>query len=576
VKTILVIEDEQPIRTNILKLLQFNGFQAVGAENGAVGVQMAIAHTPDLIICDIMMPEMDGYQVLDALHQKMGDRSIPFIFLSAKAERSEIRHGMNLGADDYLTKPFTSTELLEAIAARLDRQATLLQPYLDKMKQAANNLGQMAYIDPLTELPNRISFHHRLQNILTEAKQNQSLAAVLRLNVTNFRTINTTLGHPVGDALLKAIAQRLSGWVHTSEETVARFGNDEFCIVLSNFLKPEDCSERCQALLEVVTMPYTLENHTLSIQATLGCAVYPSHSPNLDQLLSYAEIARSGCYQTGKSYQLYTPELGNIDAERRAIAADLSYALDRAELHVLYQPQINLITGRVIGVEALLRWEHPQRGTLFPGTFIPIAEETGLIHSIGHWVLNTACQQAQLWQLPSVGRLRLAVNLSSKQLRSPNLSNSICSILDDTGFDPHLLTIELTETSLIDDLETAAQALESLKASGVEVALDDFGTGYSSLSYLSRFPIDCIKIDRSFIHRITDVTQDAEVARAIIAVAQSLKLKVIAEGVENIEQAEFLRKYGCHAIQGFIYSPALQADEIQELLLSDKRMMPMS
>ncbi len=575
-KTILVIEDEQSIRANILKILQFNGFQAIGAENGVDGLQMAIAYAPDLIICDVMMPEMDGYQVLEALCHKTGNLPVPFIFLSAKVEKSAIRYGMNLGADDYLTKPFTSAELLEAVSARLNKQATLLRPYLDEMKRAANSLTNMAYIDPLTELPNRISLRHRLQDILETAKHEQSSVAVLCLNVTNFRTINATDGHTIGDRLLKAIAQRLSEQLHAGKEIVARFGSDEFCIVLSSLLTPDDCTARCQTLLQAVSSPYTLESHALLIQVRLGAALYPQHSIQLDQLLSYAEIAQHWCRQEGLVYQLYTPELGDIDAERRAIEADLAYALDRSEFHLLYQPQVNLITGRIIGVEALLRWDHPQRGTLSPDIFIATAEETGLIHAIGHWALQTACQQAQLWRSPSIGRLRLSVNLSRKQLRNPTLTASICSVLEDTGFDPHLLTLELTETSLIEDIETTALVLQSLKSSGIEVALDDFGTGYSSLSYLTRFPIDCIKIDRSFINRVTDVTQDAEIARAIIAVAQSLKLKVIAEGVESYGQAEFLRKYGCHAIQGFIYSPALPADAIQELLLSDTRMMPTS
>ncbi|HHP7243401.1 MAG TPA: EAL domain-containing protein, partial [Elainellaceae cyanobacterium] len=519
---------------------------------------------------------IDGYGVLYALQNDLEAGTPPFIFLSAKSDKSDIRQGMNLGADDYLTKPFTSADLLDAISARLQKQDTVLQPYRDEMKRVAGNLSKVAYSDPLTDLPNRILLRHRLQEALSQARHERSIVVVICLNLTSFRLINTTYGYTSGDALLQSVAKRLVECT-TPKDLVGRLGNDEFGIVLSGLVLEEDSPERVQALLSVVTDPHTLDNQDVSLRATLGVALYPQHGNNPDQLLSYAETAQRWCRKQGNgSIQFYDPEMGQTDSERQVIKADLSHVLERSELQVLYQPQVNLITGRMIGVEALLRWIHPNRGTIDPETFIPIAEETGLIVPIGEWVLRNACIQGREWHASHSSRLRVAVNVSGTQLRNQTFAQTVAKILEETQFDPQLLTLELTETSLIKDVNATISILNELKTMGIEIAIDDFGTGYSSLSYLHQFPIDCLKIDRTFINQVSENTQYAEIAKAIIAVAQSLKLKVIAEGVENHGQIDFLRKNGCLAIQGYIYSHPLPATDIQEMLLTDKRLMTSS
>ncbi|MGJ3245635.1 MAG: EAL domain-containing response regulator [Elainellaceae cyanobacterium] len=575
-KTILVIEDDPSIRNNILKILQFKGFQTIGAENGEDGVKLAKAYLPDLILCDIMMPGIDGYGVLNAL-QSDSETGIPsFIFLSAKSDKSDIRQGMNLGADDYLTKPFTSTDLLDAISARLQKQDMVLQPYRDEMKRVAGNLSKVAYSDPLTDLPNRILLRHRLQEVLSQARHERSIVVVICLNLTSFQLINTTYGYTSGDALLQSVAKRLVECT-TPRDVVGRLGNDEFGIVLSGLVLEEDSPDRVQTLLSAVTAPHTLDNQAVSLRATLGAALYPQHGNSPDQLLSYAETAQRWCRKQGSgSIQFYDPEMGQTDSERQVIKADLSHALERSELRMFYQPQVNLITGRMIGVEALLRWTHPNRGTIDPEIFIPIAEETELIVPIGEWVLRNACIQGREWHASHSTRLRIAVNVSGTQLRDQTFVQTVANILEETQLDPQLLTLELTETSLIKDVDATISILHKLKTMGIEIAIDDFGTGYSSLSYLHQFPIDCLKIDRTFIKQVSENTQYAEISKAIIAVAQSLKLKVIAEGVENHGQIDFLRKNGCLAIQGYIYSHPLPAPDIQELLLTDKRLMTSS
>ncbi|MCD8486081.1 MAG: EAL domain-containing protein [Desertifilum sp.] len=571
-KLILVIEDEQAIRSNMLKLLTLSGFQAIGAENGRMGVQMAQVYLPDLVLCDIMMPDLDGYEVLNTLRQQPETAMIPFIFLSAKAERSDLRYGMNLGADDYVTKPFTSRELLEAIKARLAKQETVTQPYVDEMKRAAESLSTVAYCDPLTSLPNRIVLRHRIQEAIVQAQRSSQLVAVICLNIDRFNEINATLGYSMGDLVLQAVAQRLSQCV-SPQDTVARLGGDEFSIVLVRVPDREAVTELMSTILGALRAPYLINGEIIALRVSVGIALYPEHGANPDQLLSRAETSiRWGRKQGEKEFQFYQPSMDLIDAERRLLETDLRSALDNNEFLLYYQPQVNLITGRMVGMEALVRWQHPQRGLLPPNRFIHLAEDLDLVIPLGAWVLKQACLQAQAWQSISLVPLRMSVNLSARQFKQANLAACVAQTLQETGLNPKLLVMEVTETSLMEDIDDTVEKLRDLKAIGMEISIDDFGTGYSSLNYLRRFPLDTLKIDRSFVAQVMSDSNDAAIATAIIAMAQSLKLKVIAEGVETEDQLAFLRKHGCYAMQGFLFSPALPAAEIEALLKQDKRL----
>ncbi len=571
-KTILIIEDEHPIRTNLIKLLQYKSFQAIGAEDGASGIQLAKAYLPDLIICDIMMPNIDGYGVLNALRQDPETVMIPFIFLSAKADRTDLRQGMNLGADDYLTKPFTSAELLEAISARLTKQEAVTQPYLQEMKQAANSLAKVAYCDPLTSLPNRIMLRHRLQESLMQAKRKQQRVAVLCLNLDRFRTVNTTWGHTVGDLLLQAVAERLTEQVG-SEDTVARLSGDEFSIILVDQPALSDVLQAIETLRKSLSQPYVINDQEISVQVSMGGALYPDDDNDPDRLLTHADTARRwNKKQDSKELQFYSIEMDAVDAQQQMLEAELATAIERSEFQLYYQPQVNLIAGRIIGVECLVRWQHPVRGLVYPSTFIPTAEETGLIVPLGEWILRAACLQARAWQASNLIPLRVSVNLSARQFKQHNLCAVVDQVLQETGLDPKLLVLELTETSVMEDVEATIKTLHELKDRGIEISIDDFGTGYSSLNYLKRFPIDTLKIDQSFVSQVTEDPHDAAIATAIIAMAQSLNLKVLAEGVETQEQLAFLRKHGCHMIQGYLYSPPVPAEIIQQFLTEDKRL----
>lgn len=565
-KTILVIEDEQAIRANVARILHYGNFQVLEAENGWEGVETARAYLPDLIICDIMMPGLDGYQVFRHLSDQAETAIIPFIFLSAKADRSEIRQGMVLGADDYLTKPFTSAELLQAVSARLTKKASITEPYVNEMKRTVANLSQVAYSDPLTNLPNRILLGHRLNEMVQQLAQQRSLVAVFCINIRRFRNINAVFGQSVGDMVLKAVAQRLVDMAG-SDQHVARLGSNEFCLLWSDLLVQEDVQALARQISAELQKPYGVGDHTVDLQVNIGVAMYPTHGNTADQLIARAETAQHWCEkQGGSALQVYNPIMTQVDQEHRQLEVELRQAIAQNEFELYYQPQVNVITGRIIGLEVFLRWNHPRRGVICPADFMAIAEESGLITPIGEWIFSTATQQFRDWQTIFLSPLKLSINLSARQFRHSNLIHHMVRVLQESSVDASSIVVELTETSLMDDLDETLNTLGQLEGIGIGIAIDDFGTGYSSLSQLRRFPISILKIDRSFVNRIPEDKQDASITTAIIALAQTLNLKVIAEGVETVAQLSFLRKQGCYAIQGYICSPPVTADAVPNLL----------
>jgi diguanylate cyclase (GGDEF)-like protein len=567
---ILVIEDDRGIRTIVQKMLQAEGYDVVSAVDGRQGVELAIEHEPDLIICDIMMPEYDGHEVLQQLRQNPSTAMISFIFLSAKSEKNDLRQGMELGADDYLTKPFSRAELLGAISARLAKNTNITQPYITEMKRAAQSLGQIAYRDPLTNLPNRILLYSQLQSALSHAKKHEQSVAVVCINLDRFKSINATLGHAAGDLLLQTISTRLQSIVDTGD-IVARIGGDEFCLVLVSRTDQAEIEAFTQTVFKELSDPYELNEQIIHIRFSMGIALYPQAANTLEKLLNQADMAMRQAKKQGCGFQFYTTEMNSLIVEREWLETNLKQALEREELQLLYQPQVNLITGRIIGAEALLRWNHPEQGVLAPPKFLPIAEENNLMAPIGDWILRTACTQAKAWQSANLMPIRIAVNLSPYQFKQSTLVEEVAQILSETGMSANSLVLELTEAGIMEDLEATTTTLNALQAIGVKISIDDFGTGYFSLSCLKRFEIDTLKIDHSFIKNILTDPQDAAIAKAIVAMAQSLQMKVIAEGVETEEQYNLLRQSGCHASQGYLFSPPLPAEEFEKLLQEDKR-----
>jgi len=572
---ILVIEDESLIRENIVELLEAEDFEVFDAENGNIGVKLAYEHQPDLILCDVMMPELDGYGVLMKLQENPITATIPFIFLTAKADLGDVRKAMQLGADDYLTKPCTATELLKAIVIRLEKHAILKEHYSNQLKLAEAKLNQLTYQDSTTRLPNRLSLLEYFQQILAQLVslgeqdgnwKHNGMIPVLCIGIDRFSRINDILDYEAGDLLLKAIGERLKNSLHP-ENIVTHLNGDQFAILLQPILDKKQLQNTLEKLQQIISEPFVLIDREVFITVSTGISFYPQDGREIQQLLRAAKQAMNEVKeQGGNHYSFYTPSSDHDLSERIDLEVALRYALEREEFQIYYQPQVSLKTGKIVGAEALLRWKHPQQGMISPMKFIPIAEETGLIEPIGEWVLYQACKHSKTWRSQGLGNLRVSVNLSGRQFRTPNLRQKLVQVLMATGCEPDYLELELTESLLIRDAELSIQQLQALKALGVKIAIDDFGTGYSSLKYLQKFPFDVLKIDQCFVRNLHNNKINAAITQSLISMAHLLNLKVIAEGVETQEELELLKDFKCNEIQGYLFSPPLSLEGFVNLV----------
>jgi diguanylate cyclase (GGDEF)-like protein/PAS domain S-box-containing protein len=440
-------------------------------------------------------------------------------------------------------------------------------------KTAQEQMEYQAYHDVLTDLPNRLLFRDRIGVALAHAKRHRTSAAVMFLDLDQFKIVNDSLGHTVGDSLLRAAGARLVTSVR-AHDTVARMGGDEFTILLSDVNGSSDAATVAQKLLDAVSHPIIVDGHELFVTTSIGIALFPEDGGDAETLLKNADRAMYHAKEQGRNnYQFASVAALEETTGRLSLERSLHHAFERKEFVLHYQPMINLSTGSTIGAEALIRWNHPERGQMLPDEFIPVAEECGLIHPIGEWVLRTACEQMRRWHRSGRSDLRLAVNLSPRQFQQHNLSGMIEGVLRETGYPAELLDIEITETTAMQHAEMSLGVMLRLKEMGIRICIDDFGTGYSSLSYLKRFPIDTLKIDQNFVRDLNSgsATSAGAIVSAVISMARALKLNVIAEGVENEEQLDFLRRENCQAVQGFLCSAPLPADEFEMTLRAFSR-----
>ena len=446
------------------------------------------------------------------------------------------------------------------------RMTGVLQDISERRAYEAR-LAEIASHDNLTGLPNRNLLNDRLGQALAHARRNDGLVAVGFVDLDRFKIINDTLGHDAGDELLKEIARRLSGCLRGCD-TVARQGGDEFVVVLTDLTRPEDASVVAQKILDALSPALTLNGREIVPGASLGFAVYPQDGDSMQALLMSADKAMYSAKQAGRGqYRFFDPEMNRAAADWLEIGAELHHALARGQFELHYQPKVALSSGAITGVEALLRWRSPDMGLVPPNKFIPILEETGLILEVGEWVIARACRQARIWQEQGLPPLRIAVNLSPRQFQQRNLVERIRSIIDQPDFRPESLELEITESMVMQNVERAIATLEELRQAGISLAIDDFGTGYSSLAVLKRFPVDCLKVDRSFVRDIPDDADDMAITRAVILLAHSMGLSVVAEGVETEAQREFLVDCGCDEMQGFLFSRPLPPAELAALVL---------
>lgn len=447
----------------------------------------------------------------------------------------------------------------------IDLIAEDLGKWLGRVR-AEQRVRHMAAHDMLTGLPNRNLLQDRIAQALARDRRNQEKTAVLFIDLDHFKVINDSLGHDIGDLLLKEIASRLLGCVR-SEDTLSRQGGDEFIVVLDNISSAADASTVAQKILNDLALPFYIENEELHIGASIGIAIHPGDGDKVDVLLRNSDIAMYHAKEAGRNnYQFFASEMKRKAMERYSLGVDLRHALERNELRLYYQPVFGMQAGKIESMEALLRWQHPELGLVSPQKFISLAEETGLIVPIGEWVLKTASLQIKTWQVQGYEVPRIAINLSTRQFRHKTLLSDISRVLGESKISSSCLSFEITESMLAQNVDESAKILNQLNEMGLEIALDDFGTGYSSLSYLKRFPITTLKIDRSFVRDIASDPNDAAIISAIIAMADSLNMRVVAEGIETEEQLNFLKKKGCRNYQGFYFSKPLPASEITAIM----------
>jgi diguanylate cyclase (GGDEF)-like protein len=563
---ILIVDDEAPIGNLLCEILG-ESYACTTVESAEEALLRLEKEKFDLVISDINMRGMSGIELIPNVFIFAPDAVV--MMLSGNQTIDSAIEAMRLGAFDYLKKPFDFEHVEVAVRRALNHRSLLLEKreyenQLEKLvEQRTAKLNYLTYHDALTDLPNRILFEDRLSQALVSMLEDQ-ITALLFVSLDSFKEVRNTLGHSLGDELLREVAERLKN-CSDKNVTVARFEGDEFALLLAQ-LRAENIVEITNNIFEALTLPFIVGEHEIFITASIGISVSPDDSRDTQTLLKNAGAAVSRAReQGGNSYQFYTADMHSKALKRLALENNLRRALERDEFEVYYQPKINTNTGKIVGTEALLRWRHPELGLVSPTEFIPLAEETGLIVPIGEWVLRTACVQNNLWKNEGFD-LHLAVNLSARQFQQLNLADTIIGIIKETEFHPSYLNLEITESSIMKNAESAIEILGELKKAGIKISIDDFGTGYSSLGYLKRLPIDVLKIDKSFIRDATTNPDDTALVMAIIMLAHNLRLTVVAEGVETEEQLDFLRRLGCDEWQGYLYSKPVSPDIFRKLL----------
>ena len=564
--TIMLVDDE-PLNNEIAQaLLEKAGYQNfVTTTQSKDAIGLILQRRPDVLLLDLMMPEVSGFDILNVIRRHQELRYMPVIILTAASDASTKLRALELGATEILTKPVDGSEL----RLRL-RNALALKAYRDRS----------ANYDALTDLPNRRKFISDLHTILQSARDAAQTCALLHLNLDRFSQINDTLGHEVGDRLLRGTAQRLERALPDCEDIatvvvgtsgaaamLARTGGDEFCALLVNLRSPEEAEDTAGKVLKEFSRPFNLAGHDLVVTPSIGVAVFPRDGETPDVLLRHAERAMCKAKDQGRGgYEVFDDRAQPDALEHLKLSGHLRRALDREEFLVYFQPKVDIEARRVVGVEALVRWSHPELGMIGPEKFIPVAEKQGLIVELGAWVLKAACREVQRWRQQGLPLMQLSVNVSVLQLAQRKIIDAVRSALQDSGLPPDHLVLELTESVLLRNVENSTAVLRDLGAMGVKLSIDDFGTGYSSLSYLTRFRLHEIKIDRSFMKTVPTDTDNSAIVSAIIALARELRLRVVAEGVETDEQLRFLMQRRCTEFQGDLCSRPLPGEEFVEFI----------
>lgn len=560
---VLVVDDDRSLRLAIRETIESTGHRVDEVANGEQALMYCERFMPDLILMDAVMPEMDGFTACEKILRMPGGENVTVVIITALNDETSISRAFAAGAMDYIAKPINFAVLQK-------RVVRLLQA-----KQAESHVRELAYNDTLTGLPNRKYFTDKLAEHISTPRLSSNLLAILFLDLDRFKLINDTFGHDSGDLLLKVVAERLVGCVRQGD-MVSRFGGDEFVIML-NHIKSYSAIEGIAAKIQqALARPFVFLGKELRITTSIGIATFPDNGDDINILLKNADLAMYRAKRQGNRYEFFESRMEEESSRRLSLENDLRGAIERGEMQLYYQPQVDNESGDVIGAEALIRWQHPTSGFINPLEFIGLAEETGQIFELGEWVLETACAQLKRWHSEGHKQLRMAVNISGRQLDRGDLHTVIIDILNKLKLSADSLEVEITESSIMENAEDVIGSLENLKQMGVSVAVDDFGTGYSSLSYLRRFPIDLLKIDREFVRDVDTDKVDADIVSTIITLAQALGVKVLAEGVETEQQRAFLHAEGCHYLQGYLFGKPVPADEFADQFFRQHPFRPAS
>ena len=555
--TLLIIDDDEQIRNLLTRLLGGEN-DCTTAESAEAALELLASSRFDLVISDIDMGGVSGLEFVPTILKEHPATVV--IMVSGQQTIDYAIEAMRAGAFDYITKPFDIPHIEAAVSRALSHQRLL-----DEKRRYENHLEEMvyertaeiehlAYYDRLTDLPNRALFVDRYEKAIASSSGNDRIVGVMLISLDRFKNINDTLGHAAGDQLLKKVAARLRGCAE-GKDTVARFEGPEFAALLTDSREPAAVEEVSVAVLDSLKKSFFVARQEVYVTASIGISLFPHNGDTATTILQNAGAALHRAKTLGgNNYQFYAPDMNALALNRLALETSLRQAIDNDEFVTFYQPVVNLVSGKVVGLEALVRWQHPRLGLLLPAEFLELAEHTGLILDISQSVMRSACLQTRHWQLQGLSDLRLAVNISARQFQQRDFLDRIRGILNDTDFSPASLELELTETSIMENPAAAVEILAEIRMLGITVAIDDFGTGYSSLSYLKKFPLDTLKVDRSFVNGAAIDHDDAALVTAIIRLAHDLRLKVVAEGIETENELTLLRHLECDEGQGYFFA----------------------
>ena len=597
IEDILIVDDKVENLDFLAQMLREHNYKVRLATNAKIALKSAKVAPPSLVLLDVNMPEMNGYELCRLLKQEAKTQDIPIIFLSASGQTFNKVEAFAAGGVDYITKPFDIREVIVRIEnqlklksaqaeivklnsnleQRIQERTAQLQAEIEMRERAQAKLLRMALRDSLTDLPNRSWFLQKLKQELDKTKKDYRYQfAVVCFDCDNFKVINDSLGHDIGDRLLKAIPSRLETCL-PQDSFMARLGGDEFIILLPQINDLSTAISLVRKIQQKFTFPFNVSKREIFLNFSLGIVLCTAEYDKPEKALRNADLAMYQAKALGKGqYQIYNQKMHQRAVERLQLEIDLRKALKNNEFTLHYQPIICLETGHISGFESLVRWQHPQRGIISPGKFIPVAEETGLIIPLGIWVLREACQQIKIWQqkYDSFISLTVNVNVAVQQFSYSSLIEEIDKILAETQLPSHCLKLEITESAIMENSDSAHAILQQLKERDIKICIDDFGTGYSSLSYLHQFPVDNLKIDRSFVSRIKSVNEHNKVIDAIVNLAHHLDITVTAEGIETKEQLDYIKKVNCEYAQGYYFFKPLNSEAVEAMqLLAQKKSM---